>query len=312
MSIKKNADLILVIGGTGHYGQHIVRALLNKDIPVRVLSRNKEKALLILGKDPLLEIIEGNILDQVVLTTSLQDCSAIVIAVSAFNRKTIRQLRLIEHDSILKLFQIASERHIQRIVYISVYEKPVPDIKMESGKIKYAIEEALEQSTFDYTILGAPPSIEIFFSLIRGGKMRVPGGGPSSLPNISPLDLGEIAAQAVLVTKLPQKRYRLAGPSAPSFPEAAERISKVIGKEIPFGKIPLFPLKVAVKITSLLRPIMPYISQLLPFILLLNSFESEIALQVEKDYQLLQNTFNYTPHTLEDHARMWVTENEKN
>ena len=88
--------------------------------------------------------------------------------------------------------------------------------------------------------------------------MRVPGGGPSALPNISPIDLGEIAAQAAQRSNLPQKRYRLGGPSAPSFPEAAARISKEIGEEIPFGKIPLFPLKIAAKVSGWLSPVMPF------------------------------------------------------
>ncbi|MHA1975274.1 MAG: SDR family oxidoreductase [Candidatus Hodarchaeales archaeon] len=302
---------ILVIGGTGHYGQHIVRALLKKNYPVRVLSRNKKKALKLLGENSLLDVLEGDILDQFAVRKSLDGISAIVIAISAFNRKTIRKLRSIEHDAILDLFHVASEVNIDRIVYISVYEKPLPTVQMESGIIKYKVEEALEQSTFDYTILGAPPSIEIFFSLIRGSKMRVPGGGPSALPNISPIDLGEIAAQAALRSKLPQKRYRLAGPSAPSFPEAAIRISNVTGKEISFGKIPLFPVRATAKVTGWLRFLMPYIAQLLPFILLLNSFESEIALQVTRDYEILQQTFDYNPHTLEDHAKLWIGHKEK-
>ena len=302
---------ILIIGGTGHYGQHIVRALLKQNSPVRVLSRKKEKALQLLGENSLLDIVEGDILDKISVLKCLDGITAIVITISAFNRKTIRNLRLVEHDAVIDLFQMALEAKINRIVYISVYEKPIPDIQMESGRIKYEIEEALEQSIFDYTILGAPPSIEIFFSLIRGRKMRVPGGGPSALPNISPIDLGVIASQAVMRSELPQKRYRLAGPSAPSFSEAASRISKATGEEITYGKIPLFPLRVAATIAGWLRPLMPYVAQLLPFILLLNSFESKIALQVHKDFEILQNTFSYTPHTLEDHAQLWFAEKVK-
>ncbi len=297
---------ILVLGGTGHYGQHIVRALLAKEVAVRVLSRNKEKALKILGENYNLEIIEGDILNEEMVRKSLERVTAIIIAISAFNRKSIRQLRLIERDAVLNLFQLARGAKINRIVYISVYEKPVPETKMETGRIKLEVEDTLERSTFDYTILGAPPSIEIFFSLIRGGTLRVPGGGPSALPNISPIDLGEIAAQAALRSNLPQKRYRLTSPSALSFPEAARRISDEIGRNIPFRKIPLFPFKIIAKLAGFLKPVMPYTAQLLPFILLLNDFESEVKLQTITDYQILQETFNFVPHTLEDHAKLWA------
>ena len=302
---------ILIIGGTGHYGQHIVRALLTKNIAVRILSRNKTAALARFenhGNRELLEVYEGDILNPPQVRNSLQDISAIVIALSAFNRNSIRQMWQIEHDAVLELFRLAQEANIDRLVYISVYEKPAAGIKMQSGRIKRCIETALEQSLFDYTILGAPPSIEIFFSLIRGGTMRVPGGGPAALPNISPIDLGEIAAQTVLRTNLPQKRYRLTGPSAPSFPEAAIRISKESGQNIPYMRIPLFPLRIAAIITSFLRVFMPYIAQLIPFIILMNNFEDIIKLQTVEDYKILRETFNYTPHTLEDHTRLWMKE----
>jgi uncharacterized protein YbjT (DUF2867 family) len=308
MIIQNNGRRVLVVGGTGHYGRHIVRALLKRNIPTRVMSRSKEKAQKLLGKHSKLELMEGDILEKESVSKCLIGINAIVIAISAFNRKTIRKLRLIEYDSVLNLLHQASELKIGRIVYISVYEKPSSEIKMPTGKIKREVEEAFEKSSFDYTILGAPPSIEIFFSMIRGNKMRVPGGGPPALPNISPIDLGEIAAQAITKADLPKKRYRLGGPSAPSFPEAASRISKVSGKEIQFKPIPLFPLKVAAKITGWLSPLIPYVAQLLPFIILMNDFESSISLQVAEDYKILQETFDYTPHTLEDHAKLWYNE----
>lgn len=305
MVINNIGRTVLVVGGTGHYGRHIVHALLKRNIPTRVMTRNKEKAQQLLGKHSTIELFEGNILEKESVSKCLVGIDAIVISISAFNRKTIRKLRLIEQDAVLNLLQQASELKIKRIVYVSVYEKPSSEIKMLTGKIKRKIEETLEKSSFNYTILGAPPSIDIFFSLIRGNKMRVPGGGPPALPNISPIDLGEIAAQAIIMTDLPQKRYRLTGPSAPSFSEAASRISKILGKEIQFKPIPLFPLKIAAKITGWLRPLIPYLAQLLPFIILMNDFEANITLQVAKDYKILQETFDYTPHTLEDHAKLW-------
>jgi uncharacterized protein YbjT (DUF2867 family) len=305
MVTNKNGRTVLVVGGTGHYGRYIVRALVKRSIPTRVMSRNKEKAQELLGKHSTLEVFEGNILEKESISKCLVGIHAIIISISAFNRKTIRKLRLIEHDGVLNLLQEASELNIKRIVYVSVYEKPSSEIKMLTGIIKREVEEALEKSSFDYTILGAPPSIEIFFSLIRGNKMRVPGGGPPALPNISPIDLGEIAVQAITKTDLPQKRYRLAGPSTPSFSEATSRISRVTGKEIQFKPIPLFPLKIAAKITGWLRPLMPYVAQLLPFIILMNDFEANITSQAAEDYKILQETFDYTPHTLEDHTKLW-------
>ena len=50
---------IVVFGGTGYYGRHIVRSLIHKGEAVKVLSRDKARAKKILGDKP--EIIEGDI-----------------------------------------------------------------------------------------------------------------------------------------------------------------------------------------------------------------------------------------------------------
>ncbi|MFX1283909.1 MAG: SDR family oxidoreductase [Promethearchaeota archaeon] len=293
--------LILVLGGTGHYGRHIVKALTSNNHKVRVLSRNMAKAREILGDEP--EIVEGDIISKEVVIKALEGVKAIIISISAFNRKTIRKLKLIERDSVLMVLEEAEKLGISRIVYISVYEKPDADIDMLQGKIKREIEDTLEKSSFNYTILGAPPSMEIFFAMIRNGKMTVPGGGPPALPTISPIDLGIIAAQTVSRFDLNEKRFSLVGSDVISFREAAERISNITGNKIGFRKVPLFPIRIGAAITGLLSPIFPYISQMLRFIILMNTaFTAEIIDQVYEHQKLLQETFDYQPMTIEEFA----------
>ena len=125
------------------------------------------------------------------------------------------------------------------------------------------------------------------------------------LPNICAIDLGEIVAESIDMD-LPIRRYQMVGPDVISFPEAADRISKVIGQPIKFRKIPLLPIRIATFITGLLSYFMPYISKLLRFIILLNTqFTSEIADQSIKDHELLVSTFNYEPVNLEKYAKIY-------
>lgn len=297
-----NKGKILVLGGTGHYGRYIVKALIDSNQEVRVLSRNKLRAREILGKEP--EIMEGDITSKSVIINSLEGISAVIISVSAFNRKMIRKAKLIERDSVLMVFEEAEKQGINRIVYISVYGKPDVTVDNLQGKIKREIETYLENSNFNYTILGAPPSMEIFFAMIRNGKMTVPGGGPQALPTIAPSDLGIIAAQAVRRPDLNRKRFTLVGSEVISFQEAAERLSTSTGKEIGFRKVPLLPIKIAATIIGLLGPIFPYISQLLKFIIMMNTaFTPEIIGQAFEHQKLLQETFDFQPISLEEFAR---------
>ncbi|MFX0063277.1 MAG: SDR family oxidoreductase [Candidatus Hermodarchaeota archaeon] len=302
MDKPKDKKYILVLGGTGHYGRHIVQSLLEKGEFVRVLSRNADKARKILGNNP--EIIEGDITSRESVINSLKGVKAIIIAVSAFSRKTIRKTKLIELDSVLMALEEAQKTGISRVVYLSAYDLKEDVIEKlnltQFAETKLEMEARLSKSDFNWTILGCAPSMELFFTMIRGGTMMVPGGGFHALPTISPLDVGEITAQTVLRDDLKGKRFRLTGPESFSFPQAAKRVADVTGRRIKFRKIPLTPIKIASLVT---RPFTPYFKYLLQAIILFNNFPPDIAADVPKDHQLLLETFNYTPITLEMEAR---------
>ena len=294
---------ILVLGGTGHYGRHIVKSLQERGQQVRVLTRNAANARRILGDEA--DIVEGDITSRESVVEALEGVKAVVISVSAFTPKLIRKLELIERDSVLMVLEEAQNAGISRILYLSGYALRrglVEELDLALGRIKLEIETALAQSDFSWTVLGEAPSMEVFFAMIRGEKMIVPGGGPPALPTVSPVDAGEIAAQTALREDLGGKRIRVTGPEAISFPEASRRISAVTGKRLEFQKIPLFPLRVASLVTW---PFNPYLRHLVGSARLMNRFPQDLAAQVSEDHRWLLDTFSYTPTTLEMETRRW-------
>ena len=215
MESKNKKAPILVLGGTGHYGRNIVRSLLEKGQTVRVLSRNATNARGILGDEA--EIVEGDITLRKSAREALEGVKAVVISVSAFTPKLIRKLKLIERNSVLMVLEEAQNVGISRIVYLSGYElypAIIKELDLEFGRVKLEIETALAQSAFNWTVLGEAPSMEVFFAMIRGERMIVPGGGPPALPTVSPVDTGEIAAQTILRDDLVNRRIRVTGTEA--------------------------------------------------------------------------------------------------
>lgn len=297
---------ILILGGTGHYGRHAVYSLKRKGVKVRVLTRDPAKARTILGDQ--VEFIRGDITSTDRLAAALQGVEGIIISISAFSRKQIRRFKEIEEDAVLDVFERASQAGIKRVVYISVFEvsqDPAITFLLPIADVKAAVERSLARSDFNWTILGAPPSMELFFAMIRGNTMMVPGGGPPGLPSISPVDAGEIAAQAVLRDDLAGRRLKMVGPEAISFPDAARRISQVWGRSITFRKIPLiFPL-IAYYLTSPLTPFSErfyFVHTILGFVRLLNQFPHMLVAEVPKLHRELLSIFDYTPTTLEMEA----------
>lgn len=298
---------VLVLGGTGHLGRYVVRALLDRDVPVRVLSRRADAARDLLG--PRVEVVEGDIADVDAIRRSLDGARASVIAVSALNPGAIRRLRAIERDAVLGFIEQAEEAGVQRLVFHSVYDIDLDladELGLKIARYKADVEEALRASGLDWTVLGQPPSMEMFFRLIRGGRaMVVPGGGPPALPAIAPHDTGTIAAQAALRDDLGGLRFRMAGPEALSFPEAARRIGGVWGRVLKFRKVPLAGPIVA---RFLMTPLVPLFDNvafawtLIPYLRLLNRFPQEFAEASEEDHRRLRRTFDYEPVTLEQMA----------
>ncbi|MFC1964781.1 SDR family oxidoreductase [Chloroflexota bacterium] len=203
------------------------------------------------------------------------------------------------------VFEEAEKAGVKRVVYISIYDIREDFLKKmnvtwEIPEIKKHIEDTLAKSDFNWTVLGVAPSMEIFFSMLRGNYMMVPGGGPPALPNVSPRDVGEIAAQTVLRDDLNGKRIRITGPEAFSFKEATKRIELVTGKTVRFREIPLLPLRI---VSTVALPFTPYLRHLVTAIKLMNNYPQYVAAIAAKDHQWLLDNFNYIPNTLEMEAK---------
>ncbi len=302
-----DARPVLVLGGTGNLGQYVVRALLARGAPVRVLTRRAAPARELLGPD--VELVEGDITDVEAVRRSLDGARASVIAVAAMSPGAIRRLKVIERDAVLAFLAEAERSGVRRLVYLSVYDLDLELARRLGVKIagyKADVEEALRAGGLDWTVLGQPPSMEMFFAMIRGGKtMVVPGGGPPALPTIAPQDTGTIAAEAALRDDLGGLRFRMAGPEALSFPEAARRIGEVWGREVRFRKVPLAVPLIA---RALMTPLVPMSDKvafawtMIPYLRLLNRFPSRFVETVEQDHARLRETFDFEPTTLEQFA----------
>ncbi|NHJ05512.1 MAG: NAD-dependent epimerase/dehydratase family protein [Candidatus Heimdallarchaeota archaeon] len=294
------SENVLVFGGTGNYGKYIVRSLVENKIPVKVFTRDRVRARSMLGNKP--EFFEGNVLIREDVKESMKNTKAIIISLSALHPKLIRKLKAIELDAVMTILDEAKEASIQRIIYISIYDmnkELIEKLKLEVGLFKMTIENRLKNSDFNWTILGCPPSFQIFTSFTRKNSLIVPGGGSPLMPSVAPQDVGEIAAQASIRNDLSGKRLHMTYSEPFSFPDVAQRFSELLGRKIKYRKIPLFGLKIA---SILSYPFNPYLHHLVKYVGLLNNFPIEYSEYVPIDHQILLDLFEYQPLTLEEYA----------
>ena len=296
--MKKDEKKIIVYGGTGFYGRKVVEKLVQKGQSVKVVTRNADSAKKIVSDN--VELFEGDVTEKETISKSLKNVSAIVICLSAMSNKLIRKMKEIERDAVLEIMEEARKANISRLVYMSGYEmrkQLLDDLKIpEFGEIKIEVEEQINQSDFNWTILGDAPAFEMFFAFLNNGMMVVPGGGLKPFPTISPEDVGEITAQIVMRNDLDKKRIKLTGPKAYSFPEVAKLMSDISGRKIKHIKIPLFLINI---VSFLLLPFTPFVRYLYKSLKMLNNFPADLAEDVPKNHNLLRKSFDYEPVTLE-------------
>ena len=306
--MKSLKNKIIVFGGTGHYGRIVVEQLIQKGQTVKVVSRNRENALKLLGDK--VEIFEGDVCNRETIIDSLKNARTIVICLSAMSNKLIRKMKQIERDAVLAIMEEAKKQNISRLIYLSGYEmreELLRDLKIpEFGEIKIEVESKISHSDFNWTILGCAPSFEIFFAFIKNGNMKVPGGGLHAIPSISSEDVGEITAQTALRDDLKGKRIRMTGPQAFTFPEAAEQISSISGKKIKHSAIPLTIINV---VSFVLLPFTPFVRFLYKSLKMLNNFPHDLAERVPKDFEILNKLFDYEAISLEMEIRKRLEEN---
>lgn len=164
---------ILVIGGSGFIGSHIVDSLLERDYQVRVLDMKPE-----LYRSPLpkVDYVRGSFCQEDVLAAALDRVDAVIHAASTTVPATANRDPIHDIDSNLigtvRMLQLMRERKIRRMVFLSsggtVYGVPKTEIVTEDhprapissyGAVKTAIENYLHMEQhlhgLDYVALRA-------------------------------------------------------------------------------------------------------------------------------------------------------------
>jgi uncharacterized protein YbjT (DUF2867 family) len=124
--------VILVIGGTGKVGRHVVSGLLERDVEVRALARDPDSAGLPAGVD----VVLGGLMNPRGLVKHLDGAEAVFLVWPFFSS-----------DGADEVVDVLA-KHVQRIVYLSAEAA-----SKRSDSFWAAIELAIERATTDWTFL---------------------------------------------------------------------------------------------------------------------------------------------------------------
>ncbi len=187
--------MILITGGTGFIGRHLVTELMAQGRPVRLLL-NEARAARLPWPDPP-EVVVGSILDEEALFRATTGVHAIIHLENALWWGRARDLERIELAGTRALITAARSARVGRIVTLSQLGA-TPASAYPLLRIKGQVEEAVRNSGLAYTIL-RPGLVfgddDAFFNhlamLLRANPFVffVPGGGDVVL---HPLYIGDL------------------------------------------------------------------------------------------------------------------------
>ncbi len=107
----------LVVGATGQTGRHIVRELVKKDIAVRALVRNLEKAREILPSEA--ELVVGDVLKPETIDKALDDCSVLLCATGASPSLDPTGPYQVDYQGTKNLIDAAKANNLEQFVIVS-------------------------------------------------------------------------------------------------------------------------------------------------------------------------------------------------
>jgi NADH dehydrogenase len=247
---------VLVTGGTGFIGPHVVHALRARDIPVRALVRDPGRASRLTSWGA--ELATGDVTDRVSLSAACEGVDAVVHQV-AIIKGSKQAFESVMEQGTRNVVAAAQEAGVRRFVLASALgldERSKDAVPYFAAK--WQMEKAVRESGLEHVIFrpsfvfgsdgGVLPT---FIRLARYAPVTpIIGPGRQRLQPIWVEDLAEYYARALTEQAAANRTFDLGGPEAVSWNEFWERLKRVLGVHRPSIHVPFGVMRVQATVTE--------------------------------------------------------------
>jgi uncharacterized protein YbjT (DUF2867 family) len=216
---------VLVLGGTGNVGPHVVSELRALGETPRVLVRDAARARELLGAD--VEVIGGDATDPAVLAGALDGVDSVFL--------------LTPHAFDMADFQLRVIRELRRtgikIVKLSGTSSAITPDGPHACRQHWEVERVLEASGQPFAILRPNSFVQVLVgrlmlpTLQATGKLMNPLG-TAGISLIDARDVGAVAARVLTSSDWDGQTLALTGPRAITYPEIAELVAERTGADV--------------------------------------------------------------------------------
>jgi uncharacterized protein YbjT (DUF2867 family) len=261
--------LILVTGGSGFVGGHVVHALRGRGLPVRCLVRDPHKGAKLAAWG--CELVQGDMTDLASLGRAVEGAETVVHLV-AIRQGRRRDFQRIMVDGARDLLAAARAAGVGRFVHMSALgtSEQTKDLVPYYGA-KWDAEELVRGSGLPYVIFR--PSfvfardggiLPTFVKLARFAPVTpITGSGKQRLQPIWADDLATYFADAVVRDDVSGHVYELGGPDAVTWNELWARLKRTLGQRRPSVHVPMAVMRANALVTERLPGNIPLTRDLL-------------------------------------------------
>jgi uncharacterized protein YbjT (DUF2867 family) len=247
---------VLVTGGTGFVGPHVVHALRAREMPVRALVRDSARGSRLAAWG--VELAVGDVTDPASLRAACAGANAVVHLVAIIRGRPADFERVMAQGT-RNVVAAAGEAGVRRFVLASALgldERSKDAVPYFAAK--WEMERAVRESGLEHVILrpsfvfgrdgGVLPT---FVRLARFAPVTpIIGPGTQRLQPIWIEDLAEYYALSLSEQGAANRTFELGGPDAVSWNEFWERLKRVLGVRRPSVHIPFAAMRVQAAMTE--------------------------------------------------------------
>lgn len=240
--------MILVTGGTGFVGSHLIKRLRQNGVAVRAVVRNPDKAqsLSNLGVD----VVKGDISDTLSLEKATMGIERVIHLVGIIQEAPGATFAGVHIDGTRNILAAAGKNGVRHFFHMSALGTR-PNARSEYHRSKWAAEELVRAGGMSYTIVrpsliyGAGDQFTLRLSeMIRlAPLLPVIGSGRSKVQPIFIDDVVICIVKAVTSDCCLNEIYEIGGPDQLSYEEVTVAIADALGVKRPTLHLPLFFMK---------------------------------------------------------------------
>jgi uncharacterized protein YbjT (DUF2867 family) len=261
--------LILVTGGSGFVGGHVVHELRGRGLPVRCLVRDPHKSAKLAAWGS--ELVQGDMTDPASLGRAVQGVDTVLHLV-AIRQGREREFQRIMVDGTRDLLAAARVAGVARFVHMSALgtSEQTKDL-VPYYRAKWDAEELVRGSGLPHVIFR--PSfvfardggiLPTFVKLARLAPVTpITGSGKQRIQPIWATDVATYFADAVARDDVTGHVYELGGPDAVTWNELWARLKRTLGQRRPSVHVPMVLMRANALITERLPGNIPLTRDLL-------------------------------------------------